>query len=342
MNRVPAEIREQALYMLVEGSPMRGVSRATGMSRDAVNNLLVTSGRVAYAMHDKLVRDVEVSNVQCDELVTFCFSHKPSKKCHDWSGELWNWTAIDRDSKLLISWTTGGRRKDEGIHLMQDLKDRIKGKVKLTTDGFPVYPEAVSEVGFSRKDTEYVRLVKVFTGTVDNPADPDAYKKSVMDVVMGDPDIAEFGTAFVERHNLTLRQGMRRLMRRTLGHSKKRLHHEYMLALFIMYYNWVRPHMTLTERAGGVPTTPAMASGLADRRFSFREFIAACDHLTRPKPRKPYGPHMTPNKRRKSVAYRPPPSRVPKPDGLSSRNSEVVMVIHNDSGRISVEYPSDA
>ena len=87
MNRVPAEIREQALNMLVEGSSMRGVSRATGMSRDAVNNLLVTSGKVAYAMHDKLVRDVEVSNVQCDELVTICFSRlwRPHKH-HDWSG----------------------------------------------------------------------------------------------------------------------------------------------------------------------------------------------------------------------------------------------------------------
>ena len=309
---------------------MRGVSRATGMSRDAVTNLLVTSGRVAYAMHDKLVRDVEVSNVQCDELVTFCFSRRPSTKDHDWSGELWTWTAMDRDSKLVISWVSGGREKVEAVQIMKDLKERIKGKVKFSTDGYTAYPDAISEAGFSRKDTEYVRLVKVFTGTVDNPADPDAYKKSVMDVVMGDPDISEFGTAFIERHNLTLRMGMRRFMRRTLGHSKKKIHHEYMLALFMMYYNWVRPHMTLTARAGGIPTTPAMAAGLSDRRFSFREFIAACDKLTKPKPRKPYGPRETPNRRRKSVAYRPPPSRVPKPDGVSSRNSEVVRVISHD------------
>ena len=311
--------------MLVEGSTMRGVSRATGMARDSVNNLLITSGKVAYAMHDKLVRDVEVSNVQCDELVTFCFSRRPSKKDLDWSGDLWTWTAIDRDSKLLISWVTGGRGKAEGVRLMTDLKERIKGKIKLTTDGYIAYVDAVSEAGISRKDLEYVRLVKVYGGVVDDPSNPNAYKESVMDVVAGDPDIAEFGTTFIERHNLTLRMGLRRFMRRTLGHSKNRLHHEYMLALFMMYYNWVRPHMTLTARAGGIPTTPAMASGLADRRFSFREFIAACDELTKPGPRKPYGPRMTPT--RKSTFIRPAPSRVPRAEFVKPKKSVVVRTI---------------
>ena len=216
---------------------------------------------------------------------------------------------------------------------MSDLEKRMKGKVRLSTDGYRVYTDAISEGVLSRKDLEYARIVKVFAGVRDEPGNPTAYKDSVMELVYGDPnevDFDGFGTTFIERHNLTLRMGLRRFMRMTNGHSKKRLHHNYQLALFMMYYNFIRPHMTLTERAGGTPTTPAMAAGIADRPYSFREFLRTSDELTKPGPRKPYGPRRTITRRKAKPKteglIRPAPSKVP----VSTRDARVARVVRHD------------
>ena len=96
--------------------------------------------------------------------------------------------------------------------------------------------------------------------------------------------------------NLTLRMGLRRLMRSNNGHSKKREHHDRMTALYMMYYNFIRSHMTLTARAGGVPTTPMMEADIIERPYSFREFLKLSDGLTKPKPRGPYKVPYRPRK----------------------------------------------
>ncbi len=340
MNRVPVKVREQALKMLVEGASMRATSRATGMAFNSVRDLIVTSGRFAWALHDKYVRDVEVSTVQADEMWAFCYSRrKRAKGQHDWSGDLWTWTAIDRDSKLLIAWVTGDRGAGEARYLMSQLKERIKGKIRLTTDGYWPYPDAISWAGIDRRDLEYAKIVKVFAGVKNYPTDPDSrrnrYKESVMTLVHGDPNEINWndhGTTFIERHNLTLRMGMRRLMRSNNGHSKKRANHNYMTALYMMYYNFIRPHMTLTEQAGGKPTTPTMAAGILARPFSFRQFLEMTDELTKPKPRGPYHVPYRPRKtatktRRETCATRPVPSKVPV---AVTGDASVVRVVQHD------------
>ena len=337
MNRVPAEIREQALNMLVEGSSMRGVSRTTGMAFNSVRDLIATSGRVAYAIHDKYVRDIEVSNVQADEIWSFCFSRNPSFKEHDWSGDLWTWTAMDRDSKLLISWVTGERSLHEGTWLMADLRKRIKGKIRMATDGFNVYLRAIFEAGISRKDVEYARLVKVYAGVKDYGDDPDrpsvGYKESVMDMPIGDPanmDLNEFGTSFIERHNLTLRTCLRRFMRKTLGHSKKREHHDHQLALFMMYYNFIRPAHDI-DRAGRRQAHHASDGGGHHRPAPrLQGFLRLSDELTKPGPRKPYGPRKTPTRTRtngRPGATRLVPSKVPV---AMTRDANVVRIVRHD------------
>ena len=340
MNRVPLEVRVQALNMLVEGASMRGTSRATGMSYNSVRDLMITSGRVAWALHDKYVRDIEASSVQADEMWAFCYSRrKNAKGQHDWSGDLWTWTAIDRDSKLLIAWVTGGRGMGEATYLMSQLKERIKGKIRLATDGHTPYADAIFNTGISRKDLEYAKIVKVFAGVRDYPTDPDSrrnrYKESVMTLVHGDPDKVnwnDFGTTFIERHNLTLRMGLRRLMRSTNGHSKKREHHNYMTSLYMMYYNFIRPHMTLTAGANGKPTTPTMAAGITTRPLSFRRFLEMSDELTNPKPRGPYHVPYRPRKtatrtRRTTGTTRLVPSKVPV---AVTEDASVVRVVRHD------------
>ena len=146
-----------------------------------------------------------------------------------------------------------------------------------------------------------------------------------MELVYGDPTklTLKLETSFIERHNLTLRMGLRRFMRMTNGHSKKRLHHNYQLALFMMYYNFIRPHMTLTIRAGGIPTTPTMAAGITTRPYSFRKFLQTSDELTKPAPRRTDTRQRAKSKTEGLV--RPAPSRVPA--GASPKISRVVRVV---------------
>ena len=273
MNKLPLEKRVQILTMLVEGSSMRSVSRVCGVSINTVTKLLVDAGTACAEYHDERVRNVAAKAVQCDEIWAFNYAKKKNvrfaKSAPEGAGDIWTWTAIDADSKLIVSWHVGDRGQDTGIAFMGDLKARLANKVQLTTDGHKVYLKAVEVVDF---DADYAMLNKIFATDYAGPGrySPPKCIGAIKNPIMGNPDPALVNTSFAERQNLTMRMAMRRFTRLTNAFSKKFENHCHSLALYFFWYNWVRNHKTL-----GV--TPAMAAGLSQVPVKFTDLLTAMD-----------------------------------------------------------------
>lgn len=145
MNKLPLSKRVQILNMLVEGSSMRSISRVVGVSINTVTKLLVDAGRACADFHDETVRNVKASRIQCDEIWSFCYSKKKNVPDHKQgeAGDIWTWSAIDSDSKLIVSWLVGGSDSQYAMEFMDDLRSRLANRVQLTTDGLKAYLEAV-------------------------------------------------------------------------------------------------------------------------------------------------------------------------------------------------------
>jgi IS1 family transposase len=273
MNKLPLEKRVQILTMLVEGSSMRSVSRVCGVSINTVTKLLVDAGTACAAFHDERVRKVAAKAIQCDEIWSFNYAKKKNvrsaKRPSEGAGDVWTWTAIDADSKLIVSWHVGDRSQDTGISFIGDLKARLANRVQLTTDGHKAYLTAVKEVDF---EADYAMLNKIFATDYAGPGrySPPKCIGAVKTAIMGNPDPALVNTSFAERQNLTMRMAMRRFTRLTNAFSKKFENHCHALALYFFWYNWVRNHKTL-----GV--TPAIAAGLVLTPMKFTDLLTAMD-----------------------------------------------------------------
>jgi len=288
MNKLPHNKRVQILAMLCEGSSMRSISRIADVSINTVSKLLVEAGEAALAIHDETVRNVKASRVQCDEIWSFCYAKDKNvpaaKDAPEGAGDVWTWTAIDADTKLIVSYFVGDRSGQSAIALMDDLRDRLSNRVQLTTDGHKAYLEAVE--GAFGADVDYAQLVKLY-GAVGGKAAEVRYSPAectgiIKNRIEGKPDLKHVSTSYVERQNLTMRMSMRRFTRLTNGFSKKLDNHIHALALYFVFYNFTRIHKTLRM-------SPAMAAGITDRLWSLDDVIAKIDEMApAPKPRGPY------------------------------------------------------
>lgn len=252
---------------------MRSVSRVTGVSINTVSKLLVDAGNACAAFHDLTVRNVPSKAVQCDEIWSFSYAKqknvKFAKAAPEAAGDVWTWTAIDADSKLIVSWHVGDRSQYTGISFMGDLKARLANKVQLSTDGHKAYLTAVAEVDF---DADYAMLIKIFANDYAGAGrySPPKCVGTQTQVIKGNPDPNLINTSFAERQNLTMRMSMRRFTRLTNAFSKKFENHCHALALYFVFYNFCRVHKTL-----GV--TPAMASGLIETVLKMSDIVALID-----------------------------------------------------------------
>ena len=286
MNRLSNDDRAKILHLLCEGMSIRAITRLTGASKNTVAKLLVDAGKACAAYHEANVRNVKAARIQVDEIWSFTYAKQKNvataKDAPEGAGDTWTWTALDADSKLIVSYLVGGRDAEYAMWFMDDLRSRLANRVQLTSDGHRAYLEAVE--GAFGADVDYAQLVKMYGATAAapgrySPAECTGAKKVR---VTGSPNPADVFTSYVERQNLTMRMHMRRFTRLTNAFSKKVENHAHAVALHMMYYNFVRIHKTLR-------VTPAMAAGVADRLWEIADIAKLVeDAEVKPAKRGPY------------------------------------------------------
>jgi len=269
---------------------MRSTARVCDVTLNTVSRLLIAAGTACENFHDRTVRNLKTTHLQCDEIWSFCYAKKrtvkamPDDKFSPGMGDIWTFTALDRDSKLIVNWFAGDRDATCARAFLQDASDRIETPVHVTTDGWVGYSSLVSEI--FPIDASYAQINKVFTETPDSgPArkySPGVVVRAEKKSIFGTFDLSKASTSHVERMNLNMRMGMRRFTRLTNAFSKKFENHCHALALYFVWYNFCKIHKTLKM-------TPAMAAGITDELMDMSHVVRLIEAEERPaKNRGPY------------------------------------------------------
>lgn len=281
MNKLSIEKRSQVVGLLVEGNSIRATCRLTGAAKGTVIRLLVDLGNACADFHSRTVRKVAAKRVQCDEIWAFCGAKKKNVTAamiqrRGFVGDVWTWTAMDADSKLMISWLVGDREIDCATAFIKDLKSRLAIRPQITSDGYGYYVPAVEEAFGA--DVDFAQLIKVFRADPGAEArySPPRFIRIEEIQRAGNPDPKHVSTSFVERQNLTMRMSMRRFTRLTNGFSKKVGNHAAAIALHFVFYNFARIHQSIR-------VTPAMAAGLTDHVWSIGEIVGLLEAAEAPK-----------------------------------------------------------
>jgi|HubBroStandDraft_4_1064222.scaffolds.fasta_scaffold00042_5 IS1 family transposase len=278
MNRLPLEKRVQVLAALCEGASIRATCRMTGAAKNTVVKLLAEVGDACDEYQFANLRNLCSARIQCDEVWSFCYAKEKNLK-RDLRGtlglgDMWTWTAIDPDSKLVVSWHLGKRSRDDAWRFIRDLAERVRSAaVQITTDGFGIYNEPI-ETLFPRADhgTEVKVYGRIPFESADTKYSPMVVTDVIRTSVWGAPDPDHITTAHVERNNLTMRMHIRRFTRLTNAFSKKAQNHQRAIALHFMYYNFIKRH-------AAVKTTPAIAAGVTDRIWTLHDLARLPDVL---------------------------------------------------------------
>lgn len=282
MNKLTIAKRAEVIGLLCQGMSMRAINRATGVARQTISDLLENVGRAASDYQAEAFVRLGCKVVECDEIWSFFYTEEKYIR-HDEQGEfgygdVWTWTAIDADTKLVPTWLVGERTISDAWVFLSDLKGRLHDtRIQLTTDGLRNYLTVVD--GLWADNIDFAMLHKIYGRPVgqSNPErkyNPDVCTGIDVRVIAGNPDMSRVSTSYVERNNLTMRMGMRRFTRLTNGFSKKIEFHADAVSLNFLYYNFARAHQTLrVKNADGTFTkrSPAMAAGLADHIWSTHE-----------------------------------------------------------------------
>jgi len=287
MNRLSTEKRAQIVGSLVEGNSIRATVRMTGAAKNTVTKLLVDLGAACAEYQAAGLVNLPCRTIQCDEIWAFCYSKQknvPDEHYGEYGyGDVWTWTAICADTKLVPSWLVGERTVDDAWAFLSDLQGRLAERVQISSDGLKIYVQAV-DLAFG-PEVDFAQIHKLYGPAEGTTHQERKYSPNVCTgiekkIITGDPDPAEISTSYVERQNLTMRMGMRRFTRLTNGFSKKVENLTHAVSLHYMHYNFARVHQSLTiKHEDGTRTkqTPAMAAGVADHVWTLREIAALLD-----------------------------------------------------------------
>jgi IS1 family transposase len=270
MNRLTREKQRQIVAALVEGNSIRATCRMTGVAKNTVVKLLVDLGKACFEYQDKALRNLPCKRLQCDEIWSFCYAKEknvPSdKKGRFGFGDVWTFTSLCAETKLVPSWHIGNRDIANATLFMKDLAIRLKNRVQLTTDGHKMYLEAVDNAFGGEID--FSQLIKIYGHTPESEIrySPAECIGTEIHPIAGNPDKEHVSTSYVERQNLTMRMGMRRFTRLTNGFSKKVQNLAYAVSLHFMHYNFCRIHQTLR-------VTPAMEAKVTDHVWTIEEIL---------------------------------------------------------------------
>lgn len=291
MNKLSSEERAKILHLLCEGMSIRAVTRLTGASKNTVTKLLNDAGAALGAYQDQAFRNLSCEHVQVDEIWSFCYAKErnvaKAKAAPEGAGDVWTWTAIDADTKLVFSFFVGDRNEEIAEDFLRDIHDRLAGeRVQITSDGYAIYRRAVKRA--FGENVDYGQVVKIYGGGSSGSASgggrysPAGLTKVEYKPVIGNPDPRHMNTSFVERQNLTMRMHMRRFTRLTNAFSKKVENHVNAISLHFAYYNFVRVHKTLR-------VSPAMAAGVTDKLWDMSDLVAIVEAAEKaPGKRGPY------------------------------------------------------
>jgi IS1 family transposase len=288
MNKLTTAKRAEVIGLLCEGMSMRAINRTTGVARQTISDLLENLGIAASDYQAKTFINLPCKVIECDEIWSFCYSKQknvpPDKEGELGYGDVWTWTAIDADTRLVPSWLVGERTMPDAFAFLMDLKSRLRdSRIQLTTDGLAHYMRVVD--GLWADNIDFAMLHKIYGAGKEGNGPERTYSPAEctgidIRVIAGDPDMSRVSTSYVERQNLTMRMGMRRFTRLTNGFSKKIEFHAHAVSLHFLYYNFARPHLSLkVKNANGTYTkrTPAMAAGISDHIWSTREIAELLD-----------------------------------------------------------------
>jgi IS1 family transposase len=274
-NKLNLEKRTQIVSMLVEGNSINSTCRMSGASKNTVLKLLAEVGEACALYQDRVMKGLTCKKIQCDEIWSFVGMKEknvPEELENEFGyGDVYTWTAIDADTKLVPCWHVGTRGAISAHLFVRDLASRLANRIQLTTDGHTIYVNAV-EAAF-HGDIDYAMLVKHYAGVGDIKAieaarrySPAPFVSAEKRKINGNPDMKHCSTSYVERANLTMRMNMRRFTRLTNGFSKKIENHMSAISLHFMHYNFCRIHKTLR-------VTPAMEAGLTDHVWDISEVL---------------------------------------------------------------------
>ena len=270
MNRLDIKKQAQIISALVEGNSIRATCRMTGAAKGTVLKLLADVGQACAEYQDKTLTNLPCKRVQCDEIWSFCYAKDKNvpedKKGQFGYGDVWPFTALCADSKVVPTWRIGSRDLQTATEFMQDLAGRMKNRIQLTTDGHRVYLDAVDNAFGSEVD--FSQLIKLYGNEVErevrySPAQCTGTRKVR---IIGKPAPNYVSTSYVERQNLTMRMTMRRFTRLTNAFSKKVENLAHAVALHFMNYNFCRIHQTLR-------VTPVMEAGITDHVWGIEELL---------------------------------------------------------------------
>ncbi len=281
MNQLSLEKRTQIVKALCEGNSLRSTSRMSGVSINTVTKLLVDLGNACLDYQDKHMVNLPLKRIEADEIWSFVYSkakNVPSEHHGEFGyGDVWTWTAIDAETKLIPCWHVGSRFGKDAWDFIANLRSRLENPhVQLSTDGHKAYLEPVEAMFGSEVD--YAQVIKMYGEPTKeeqhrySPAECTSIQKKP---ITGNPKSEYISTSYVERQNLTMRMSMRRFTRLTNGFSKKVENHMLALALYFMFYNFARPHTSLKNP---YPRTPAMAAGVSDHIWSVEEMLGLLDN----------------------------------------------------------------
>jgi IS1 family transposase len=274
MNRLPTEKRVQILSMMVEGMSIRSISRLTGASKNTIVKLLATAGVAFSDYQDRMLRELPCKRLQLDEIWSFVYAKAKNvhsaKSAPETAGDVWTWTAIDADTKLIASWMIGDRSGDTAKVFVADLASRLANRVQIATDGHGAYLQAIDDA--FGMDVDYAILEKVYATPTEaqKRCSPPVCVGAQRKEITGRPEQEHISTSFIERRNLNIRMGNWRFTRLTNAFSKKVENHAHALAIYFMHYNFVRIHQTTR-------VTPSMAAGVAKTLMSVADMMQVLD-----------------------------------------------------------------
>ncbi len=262
---------DEVVQMTVEGVRISSISRIKCFSWNTIASWQYLACQAAGEFNNQNLKDLELIELQADEICTFTGTKKKL---------IWIFVAIEVWSRIWISKVVGSRNYRNIKTLLNQVIDscRIVNPFIFTTDGFEPYSWATrnlmssiclyAQVIKKRRKNRVINVERrLIIGT----------KSKMEQLLFESEDFSTINTSFIERLNLTIRQGCAYLGRRTAYHSRSKDLLADKLSLQMCYYNFVRPHSAL--KFGGEIRTPAMQAGLVKKQLSFREIFTSMEIL---------------------------------------------------------------